>query len=100
MNVLEQIRKLDEQKAKLLFDAKKEALERVHAAIKDLNELGFAYKLVSGDGAVSGKKKRNTDPTKRHCPICDMDGHDARAHRNQENKKKFTKAELEERGLA
>lgn len=49
MSVLDQIRKLDEQKASLLQGAKKEALDAAHTAIKNLAELGFHYRLVQGD---------------------------------------------------
>jgi hypothetical protein len=36
----------------------------------------------------------------RHCDIYDTMGHDARAHRNREPKKKFTQEDLGEKGLA
>lgn len=100
VSVLDQLKKLDEQREKLLSDAKEEALTKAKAAIAELNELGFAYKLTQGDGAVRAKGTRNTDPAKKHCPICDMNGHDGRAHRAQgDKKKKFTAAELKELGL-
>src|SRR5882762_10242682 len=80
-----------------LFQA---AIDEQLAIIKDaeqkLGELGYS--------SASSKKKassRNTDPSKRHCPICDMDGHDGRAHRNQgDKKKKFSAAELKELGMS
>lgn len=98
VNVLEQIKKLDEQRASLLANAKKEALDKAQAAIAELNSLGFSYTLQE---SVKGKKAtRNTDPAKKHCPICDMDGHDGRVHRSQDPKKKFTAKELQEKGLA
>jgi hypothetical protein len=100
MSVLDQIKKLDEQREKLLADAKEEALTKAKAAIADLNSLGFGYKLVQGDGGRA-KTTRNTNPANKHCNICDMDGHDGRAHRSQgKNKKKFTAAELKELGLS
>lgn len=49
MSVLEEIRKLDEQKQKLLAQAKKEALQKAESAVKELNELGFNYRLVSDE---------------------------------------------------
>lgn len=51
MSVLEEIRKLDEQKAKLLEGAKIEALSAAKAAISTLAELGFNYTLVQGEGS-------------------------------------------------
>lgn len=49
MSVLDEIRKLDEQKAKLLQGAKEEALAQAHAAIATLGEIGFSYRLIEGD---------------------------------------------------
>lgn len=57
-SVLDQIRKLDEQKAALLQTAKEEALAQANAAIATLRELGFNYRVVEsseyrgGDGGV------------------------------------------------
>lgn len=58
MSVLDQIKKLDEQKAALLSQAKQEALEAAHAAIKSLNELGFNYSLVQGEGTATVRAPR------------------------------------------
>jgi hypothetical protein len=35
----------------------------------------------------------------RHCGVCNVDGHDGRAHRGQSPKRPFTDAELAELGL-
>ena len=105
--VLEQIKKLDEQRAKLLDGAKAEALKKAEEAVADLKELGFNYHLVEGDGA--GPKKRATrqgagavDPDKP-CSVCNfvtVPNHDARKHRAQgDAKKAFTAKELEAFGL-
>ena len=51
MSVLDEIKKLDEKKAQLLSQAKQEALQVANAAIKALNELGFNYQLVQGEGS-------------------------------------------------
>jgi hypothetical protein len=48
MSVLDDIRKLDEQKAALIESAKKEALDQANTAIATLNELGFSYHLTQG----------------------------------------------------
>lgn len=52
MSVLDQIRKLDEQKASLLAQAKQEAMAKANEGIKALAELGFDYRLVQGDGSA------------------------------------------------
>ena len=73
-----------------------EQLAIIKEAEQKLGELGYSS---------APKKKatgtRNTDPTKKHCALCDINGHDQRAHRAQgEKKRKFTAKELEELGLA
>jgi hypothetical protein len=100
VSVADQLRKLDEQRTEILEKAKKDLLDKAAAAIEELNSLGFSYGLIEGKSQVKKTGKRNTDPSKKHCPICDMDGHDGRAHRGQgKTKKKFTAAELKELGL-
>jgi len=49
MSVLDQIKKLEEQKQKLMADAKAEAMAKVEQGLRDLAELGFTYRLVSND---------------------------------------------------
>lgn len=105
MSVLEKLKALDEQRAKLLDGAKTEALEKAEKAIAELNELGFHYQLVEGP-LPSAKLPKSSQP-KRHakdapCPICNFKTdplHDGRAHRSQDAKKPFTAAELAEKGL-
>lgn len=50
-SVLDQIRALDEQKAKLMDEAKSSALANAQAAVAELNELGFNYGLTEGGTA-------------------------------------------------
>jgi hypothetical protein len=64
MSVLEQIKKLedqkralDDQKAQLLKQAKQEALGKVNDAVKELNALGFAYSVVEGEKASTGTRR-------------------------------------------
>lgn len=58
MSVLAQIKELEEQKRKLLAEAKKEALDTARKALAELNQLGFNYKLVQGDAPnVSGTRR-------------------------------------------
>lgn len=49
--VLDQLRKLDEQREALLSEAKTTALANAQAAIAELNELGFNYRLTEGGTA-------------------------------------------------
>lgn len=50
-SVLDKIRALDEQKAKLLGEAKAQALQNAKDAIAELNSLGFNYRLAEGEGS-------------------------------------------------
>ena len=51
--VLETLKALDAQRAQLLDDAKKEALDSAEKAVAELNELGFDYRLVEGATTTS-----------------------------------------------
>jgi hypothetical protein len=111
MSVLDKLKALDEERAKLLEDAKKEALEAAHKAIADLNGLGFDFRLVEGPSTSTARKpprqRSEGEAPKRQardvpCPICEFKTephHDGRAHRSQDPKKPFTVEELAERGL-
>jgi hypothetical protein len=86
-----------------LDDAKAEALANARKALDELNALGFNYALTE-EGLAKGKKASGIKRPMKDaaCPICKFKTtplHDARAHRSQEAKKPFTKAELGERGL-
>ena len=106
-SVLEKLRILDEQRAKLIDGAKAEALEKAEKAVAELNELGFHYRLTEESGSSGAKTARREVGPKRErkdvpCPICGFKTtplHDGRLHRRQEKKKPFTAAELSERGL-
>lgn len=60
MSILDQIRKLDEQKAQLLQGAKKEALDAAQKAIRALNELGFNYRLSEGQSTERAPRAAGT----------------------------------------
>jgi hypothetical protein len=106
--VLDQLKALDEQRAKLLEGAKNAALEKAKEAIEELNALGFRYRLAEGPALARVLRAKTEGETPNHkpkdadCPICNFrtkPPHDRRSHRNQERKKPFTAKELEERGL-
>ncbi len=104
MNILEQLKKLDEQRNTLLANAKKEALEKVEIAIAS-EKIGThsdsPTRFMKGLPQKRKTVTRNTDASRKRCPVCDIGGHDARTHRGQgKNKRKFTAAELKGLGLA
>jgi hypothetical protein len=109
--VLEKLKALDAQRAQLLEDAKKEALDNAERAVAELNELGFHYTLTEGATTTStprAPRRATSQAPKRQardvpCPICRFKTsphHDGRMHRSQKTKKPFTVEELMERHLA
>jgi hypothetical protein len=108
MSILEELKALDEQRYKLIEDAKASTLEKARDAIKQLNELGLNYRLVEGVGTKRAPKERpRLEAPKRHardvaCPICKFKTtplHDRRSHRLQEVKRPYTPEELKAKGL-
>jgi hypothetical protein len=107
--VLEKLKALDAQRAQLLDDAKKEALDNAEKAVAELNELGFHYTLTEGASVSTPTAPRNatSQASKRQardlpCPICHFKTtphHDGRMHRSQKTKKPFSVEELMEKGL-
>jgi len=59
MSILDQIRDLEKQKQQLLAQAKDDALKRAHAAIQELEELGFHYQLVERRTPVRTTSRRS-----------------------------------------
>jgi hypothetical protein len=109
--VLEKLKALDAQRAQPLEDAKKEALENAEKAVRELNDLGFHYRLVEGATTASparAPRKASAQAPKRQardlpCPICHFKTtphHDGRMHRSQKSKKAFSVEELMEKHLA
>ena len=105
---LQQIKKLDEERGKILESAKKEALARAEEAINELTALGFDYELAepARETARETRTVRKGLVPDHHpkgtCPICEYatkPPHDKRSHRSQTKKKPFTDAELAERNL-
>jgi hypothetical protein len=105
---LQQIKKLDEERAKLLESAKTDALAWAEEAINELTALGFDYELVEPARGTARKTRtaRKASAPDHHpkgtCPICEYatkPPHDKRSHRSQTRKKPFTDAELAERNL-
>jgi hypothetical protein len=103
---LERIRKLDQERSELIDAAKAEALRVAQEAVANLNALGFPYVLTEGGAPKKSSKAaavKTRSSSEGPCPVCNFQTdpvHDGRAHRGQKKKTPFTKAELEERGMA
>jgi hypothetical protein len=99
------IKELDAERARLLDEAKKEALARAQQAVADLNALGFAYNLtqISAGRKAVGKRATGRIPVDNPCRICGFrtnPPHDARKHRfSKARKRPFTAKELTDLGL-
>ena len=105
---LQQIKKLDEERAKLLESAKADALARAEEAINELTSLGFEYELAEPVRATARKTRTARKASapdhypKGTCPICEYatkPPHDKRSHKSQQKKRPFTDKELVERGM-
>jgi hypothetical protein len=59
LGVLEELKALDEQRAKILTKAKLAALEKAGDAIAELDRLGFHYSLIEDVGTEMTKRSRN-----------------------------------------
>ena len=75
MSVLDELKALDEQRAKILTKAKLAALEKAEDAIAELNRLGFHYSLIENDGAEMAKGSRNERP-QASAPFAEADAKD------------------------
>jgi hypothetical protein len=62
LGVLEELKALDEQRAKILTKAKLAALEKAEDAIAELNRLGFHYSLIENADIEMTKRSRNERP--------------------------------------
>lgn len=110
LSLMEQVKALDEQRARLIDGAKAEALKKIDEAINELAGLGFKYRLIDDEGSPSRPTKNSTfkaasgdmkitRPMKdKICETCGFKTtplHDGRAHRSQKSKAPFTHKELE-----
>lgn len=50
VDVMDRIRKLDEERSSLVAEAKAQALSKAREAIEELGNLGFSYSIIEGAG--------------------------------------------------
>ena len=106
-SAVDKVRELDTQRARLIAAAKAEVMKKVERAIKELDDLGFTYKLVAdGDRRTVLKKAKRGEgraeskmDLARYASFQLYRAHDARTHRGQTKKAPFTSQELVERGF-
>jgi hypothetical protein len=72
LGVLEELKALDEHRAKILTRAKLAALEKAEDAIAELSKLGFHYSLIENAHTEMAKGPRNERP-QASAPFTDAD---------------------------
>lgn len=60
MSTLDEIRKLDEHRRRLVEQARDDALKRAQEAIAELNELGYPYRLAGGPEKATSTSPRRS----------------------------------------
>jgi len=70
-SLLAKIKQLEEERAKLMDEAKATALATAQTAVAELNELGFHYRLTEDNEAPKQKATRQTTPGTRRTGIRD-----------------------------
>lgn len=104
-SLMQKLTELDNQRKALMEGARTEAMAAVQKALGALNSLGFNFVVVERGRRKKAVANRKVSRSVKDapCPICGfktMPPHDRRAHRGQgNNKKPFTAAELEAKGL-
>ena len=102
MSILEQLKKLEDERAKLINGAKDEAFKKAEAAVADLNSLGFPYRLVEGEEKAGKKKVRQKGGICKICKFETEPPHDGRlkTHREQgDARKPLTEKQMAELGF-
>ncbi len=72
MNALEKLKALDEQRDKVLQEAKSAALQKAQDAIRELSELGLHYSLVQEFCAPKAGAPRMERPEAKASPTFDQ----------------------------
>ncbi|MBI4890294.1 MAG: hypothetical protein HY821_06690 [Acidobacteria bacterium] len=78
-DTLEKLKKLDDERAKLLESSKSALLNSIKDNLAALSDLGFDYDLVaSGSAPRARSSKSAAKPSGRVCSICGQSGHNSR----------------------
>ncbi|MCA1585551.1 MAG: hypothetical protein LC791_12560 [Acidobacteria bacterium] len=97
---LEKIQRLQEQMEEVKGQALEELREKRREAQAQVADIDRQIAELGGSRTGSKAKGTRRSSSELTCPICDIKGHDGRAHRGQgKNKKAFTEKELKERSL-
>ena len=76
-DTLERLKKLDEERGRLLDGMKGGLIAAIRENLASLRELGFNYELVAA-GAASSSPRRERKAGGRICSICHKPGHNSR----------------------
>jgi hypothetical protein len=75
---LDKLKKLDDERAKLLESSKSALLNSISDNLAALSDLGFHYELVASGGRRSRSARSSDKPSGRVCSICGQPGHNSR----------------------
>ena len=105
VSAVQQLKALDEQRAKILETAKTDALAKANEAVEELNALGFQVRAhrphaeAEAKATTTGNKREPSGNECGYCHFKTIPPHDKRSHRTQTKKRPFTDAELKELGM-
>ena len=101
VSIIDEISELQAQ-----LDSKKEAaIQEILAQRQKLDtlleKLGYETQVVPFGGSPKRRSRQVTAKSdeQKYCKICEVSGHDARKHKGQTVKKKFTQEEIAKLGL-
>jgi hypothetical protein len=121
-NKMGELERAKREADRLRQEAINELLQRRKEITRQLRQLGYesetheSERVVQADAPAAGlhsvplfpddplgnpRRKRMVakNGQERQCPVCELRGHDLRAHRGQALKRPFSEQELKERGL-
>ena len=99
-SAIAQVKRLQEEIARLSTQARNEALAQASQAIETLNALGLPYRLHDDAARTPAKKRRSKSVDCRVCGFTTDPPHNARKHSSLgDEKRPFTDEELASLGL-
>lgn len=100
---LERRQALQAELEQLTVASHDELMANINQGLAELKELGFHYRIVGGAGKSKASRVGTRQVKAAPCPVCKFQTsppHDARAHRGQTEKKRFTATELAAKGFS
>lgn len=77
-DTLDKLKKLDDERKKLVESSKSALLNSIQENLASLSELGFDYELVPRRASRTRAAKSSDKPSGRVCSVCGQSGHNSR----------------------